>query len=50
MMILILLTISLSLAIGFLITFLYTTSKGQFDDLDTPPVRILFDDENHKKN
>jgi len=25
--------------------FIWATRSGQFDDLDTPPVRVLFDDE-----
>ncbi|MFA6109247.1 MAG: cbb3-type cytochrome oxidase assembly protein CcoS [Candidatus Latescibacterota bacterium] len=25
--------------------FIWAVRSGQFDDLDTPPVRILFDDE-----
>ena len=26
--------------------FLWAARKGQYDDLDTPPIRALFDDEN----
>jgi cbb3-type cytochrome oxidase maturation protein len=25
--------------------FIWATRKGQFDDLDTPPARMLFDDD-----
>lgn len=35
---------SLLLGIGFVVAFLWATSKGQFDDLDTPARRILADD------
>ncbi len=31
-----------AIAVGF---FIWAARSGQFDDLDTPPVRILFDDE-----
>jgi len=34
---------SLLLAGGFLIAFIYSTKKGQFDDTYTPSVRMLFD-------
>ncbi len=27
--------------------FIWATQNGQFDDLDTPGMRILFDDEEH---
>lgn len=36
---------SLSIAIGFLIAFIRSTKNGQFDDVHTPSIRILFDDE-----
>ena len=35
-----------------LTAFILSVRKGQFDDLDTPPLRMLFDDEptdRHKK-
>ncbi len=35
---------SLSLAIVFLIIFIVSTRKGQFDDNHAPAVRILLDD------
>ncbi|MHB1861551.1 MAG: cbb3-type cytochrome oxidase assembly protein CcoS [Gemmatimonadaceae bacterium] len=28
--------------------FVWATNRGQFDDLDTPAVRMLHDDEEHK--
>jgi cbb3-type cytochrome oxidase maturation protein len=31
-----------AIAVGF---FIWAARTGQFDDLETPPVRILFDDE-----
>ena len=34
---------SLLVAIGFLIAFLWSVGKGQYDDDYTPSVRILFD-------
>jgi len=36
--------ISLPLAMGFLIVFLRNAKRGQFDDLDTPAMRILFEE------
>ena len=35
---------SLSVAVGFLIAFLWAVKSGQFDDKYTPKIRILFDD------
>lgn len=35
---------SLILGLGFVIAFVWATSKGQFDDLDTPAHRILKDE------
>jgi cbb3-type cytochrome oxidase maturation protein len=32
-------------AAGFVAAFRWAARDGQFDDLDTPAVRILFDDE-----
>ncbi|MEO7266243.1 MAG: cbb3-type cytochrome oxidase assembly protein CcoS [Ferruginibacter sp.] len=41
----ILLGVSLLVAAGFLIAFLWSTSSGQYDDDYTPSVRMLFDNE-----
>lgn len=40
----ILLLASLLVAVGFLFAFLWAIRRGQYDDLETPSVRILFDD------
>ena len=40
----VLIIVSLLLAIGFLIAFLWAVKSGQFDDSHTPAMRILFDD------
>ena len=32
------------IAVGFLIAFIYSVKSGQFDDVETPAMRILFDD------
>jgi len=40
-----LLPISLCLAAFFLIAFIWSTRKGQFDDLETPAHRILLEEE-----
>lgn len=36
---------SLTVAIGFLVAFVWNTQQGQFDDMHTPSVRMLFEDE-----
>jgi len=40
----ILLLASVSVAVGFLFAFIWAVRRGQYDDLETPSVRILFDD------
>lgn len=40
----ILISISLLIATGFLISFLWSMKSGQFDDTYTPSIRMLFDD------
>lgn len=49
----ILIAVSLLVAIGFLVAFLWATSSGQYDDDYSNSVRFLFDDElthKHKSN
>lgn len=41
----VLLPVALAFAAAALAVFLWTVRTGQFDDLDTPPVRILLDDD-----
>ena len=41
--IIILIIISLTVAVGFLITFIWAVKNNQFEDDYTPAVRILFD-------
>jgi cbb3-type cytochrome oxidase maturation protein len=36
---------SLLIAFGFLLAFIWATRSGQYEDTDTPAMRILFDDE-----
>ena len=43
--ILILIIISLLIAIGFLVAFLWAVKSGQYEDKYTPSVRMLFDEE-----
>jgi cbb3-type cytochrome oxidase maturation protein len=49
-----LIAISIFVAIGFFIAFVFAVKSGQYDDDYTPSVRMLFDDElikpSHKKN
>jgi cbb3-type cytochrome oxidase maturation protein len=40
-----LLTISICLALVFLISFIWASRSGQFDDTYGPSVRMLFDNE-----
>ncbi|WP_124640266.1 cbb3-type cytochrome oxidase assembly protein CcoS [Amniculibacterium aquaticum] len=40
---------SVSLAVVFLIIFIINAKKGQFEDDESPAVRILFDDEVKEK-
>jgi cbb3-type cytochrome oxidase maturation protein len=35
---------SLFVAIGFVIAFIWSARRGQYDDMHTPAVRVLFDD------
>lgn len=41
--IVLLIAVSLVLALGFLGAFIWATRKGQFDDDQTPAIRILHD-------
>jgi cbb3-type cytochrome oxidase maturation protein len=45
-----LIIISLLVASGFLIAFLWAVNNGQFEDDYTPSVRMLFDDESNAEN
>ena len=47
--IIVLITISLSMALIFLGIFLWALKSGQYDDTYTPSVRMLFDDESKQK-
>ena len=40
-----LIPIAMILAACAVLTFVWAVKRGQFDDLDTPPIRMLFDDE-----
>ncbi len=42
--ILVLIAVSIALATGFLVVFLWASRTGQFDDTTTPAMRILTDD------
>lgn len=42
--VIILIIASLLVAGGFLVAFLWSVKKGQFDDMETPAMRILFED------
>lgn len=47
--IIILICISLLVASGFLISFIWAIKNGQYDDTYSPSVRMLFEDEIKKK-
>ncbi len=40
-----LIAFSLSIAVAFLVAFVISTKNGQYDDVHTPSIRILFDDD-----
>ncbi|PHS68420.1 MAG: cbb3-type cytochrome oxidase assembly protein CcoS [Flavobacterium sp.] len=40
-----LLAVSVVVALGFFIAFIISVKSGQYDDVYTPSVRMLFDDE-----
>jgi cbb3-type cytochrome oxidase maturation protein len=42
--IIILISASLFIAVGFLVSYLWAVKSGQYDDDYTPSVRILFDE------
>ena len=44
----ILILVSLVVAVGFLLAFIWAVRSGQYDDDYTPSVRMLFDDEEDK--
>lgn len=39
-----LILVSLAVAAGFLLAYLFASRNGQFDDQCTPAIRMLFDD------
>lgn len=41
----VLIPIALLLGVAFLVAFMWSIRRGEYDDLDTPPLRMLFDDE-----
>jgi cbb3-type cytochrome oxidase maturation protein len=42
--IIILIIVSLLVALGFLIAFIWSVSHGQYDDDTSPSIRMLYDD------
>lgn len=46
--IVIMLALSLLVAGGFLVAFLWSIKKGQYDDTYTPSIRMLFDELDNK--
>lgn len=48
--IVLLISISLTIAILFLGSFLWSMRSGQFDDMYGPSVRMLFEDKKKKKS
>ena len=47
--IILLIAISLVIAVVFLLIFLWTMRSGQYDDMYTPSVRMLFDNKKKKE-
>jgi len=48
--IILLVSFSLLVALGFLIAFIYNVKSGQFDDHHTPPLRMLMDEHDGTDN
>jgi cbb3-type cytochrome oxidase maturation protein len=48
--IIILIAASLLVATGFLLAFIWSVSKGQFEDDTSPAVRMLFDSDKSSSN
>lgn len=48
--IVLLISISLTIAVVFLLVFYWNMKSGQWDDTYTPSVRMLFDDKKKKKD
>jgi cbb3-type cytochrome oxidase maturation protein len=48
--IIILIAASLLVATGFLLAFIWSVSKGQFEDDTSPAIRMLFDSEKSSSN
>jgi cbb3-type cytochrome oxidase maturation protein len=46
----ILIAASLLVATGFLLAFIWSVSKGQFEDDTSPAIRMLFDNEKSSSN
>ncbi|MBX7108706.1 MAG: cbb3-type cytochrome oxidase assembly protein CcoS [Chitinophagales bacterium] len=44
-----LISCSLLVAVGFLLSFLWSVKNGQYDDTYTPSVRMLFENELNEK-
>jgi cbb3-type cytochrome oxidase maturation protein len=44
LIIILLISVSLTIAIGFLIAFIWSIKSGQYDDAYGPSVRMLFED------
>jgi cbb3-type cytochrome oxidase maturation protein len=47
---LILIAVSLALALAFLAGFIWAVRSGQFEDTDTPAMRVLTEDEANQSN
>jgi len=45
----VLLPVAILLAVAAVTAFIWAVCRGQFDDLDTPAVRVLFDEEEPMK-
>ncbi|MCS6821483.1 MAG: cbb3-type cytochrome oxidase assembly protein CcoS [Microscillaceae bacterium] len=48
--IIVLVILAILIAGGFLVAFIWATRTGQFDDTESPAVRILFEDKKKEDN
>jgi cbb3-type cytochrome oxidase maturation protein len=46
----VLIGVSLTIAVGFLLAFIWSVKQGQYDDDYTPSVRMLFENNTPQKN
>jgi cbb3-type cytochrome oxidase maturation protein len=46
----VLVIVSIMVALGFLVAFIWSVKSGQYDDDYTPAIRMLLEEESNQKN